>query len=363
MPEGAGNLEVGRNPEDGAQSFRSIRWRRTENSATPAGRERARETEAMGKLKRGGENSKAVDARNKKAAAKKDKNAKVAKDKEDAYWASQGDGEVSKGKKKKQEQEAKRREAAAKKEEARKLLAAEEAALAKPKKPQKASVVQKVTRAQLAQQKEKDQEQLKQKIEAQNRRDKDRTVTEEEYEALVTRPNLNHETDLVQAKVRDPNPIHLIRLDPIPSHPSARSADATASFPNLKNVEQAIEGLQSVGLGAPPVIDLHPERRLRAAYKVSPGLVAQCLDRPPSRTDTQMILLLCPLVARAGVRGGAAASDQSRNARADAQAVQGQALEAVQEEPAEPCRGGEVDAAAKVMQGRETGFFCGRIYR
>ena len=70
---------------------------------------------------------------------------RAAKSKEDAYWASQGDGQMSKAQKKKQEQEAKRREAAQKKEEARKLLAAEEASIDKPKKPQKASVAQKVS--------------------------------------------------------------------------------------------------------------------------------------------------------------------------------------------------------------------------
>ena len=40
----------------------------------------------MGKLKRSGENSKAVDARNRKKDAKAQANAKAAKDKEDAYW-------------------------------------------------------------------------------------------------------------------------------------------------------------------------------------------------------------------------------------------------------------------------------------
>ena len=60
----------------------------------------------MGKMKKSGENSKAVDARNKKKAAKAEKAEKAAKSKEDAYWASQGDGQMSKGQKKKQEQEA-----------------------------------------------------------------------------------------------------------------------------------------------------------------------------------------------------------------------------------------------------------------
>jgi len=61
----------------------------------------------MGKLKKSGENSKAVEARNKKKESKAQANAKAAKSKEDAYWASQGDGQVSKAQKKKQEQEAK----------------------------------------------------------------------------------------------------------------------------------------------------------------------------------------------------------------------------------------------------------------
>lgn len=188
----------------------------------------------MGKLKKSGENSKAVEARNKKKEAKAQANAKAAKSKEDAYWASQGDGQVSKAQKKKQEQEAKRREAAQKKEEARKQLAAEEAQLSKPKKPQKASVAQKVTRAQLEKQRQKDQEQLKLRMEQNDRRVKDRTVTEEEYDELVSRPNLNRETDLVQAK----------------------------------SVEQAIVGLQDIGIaGKKEPVDPHPERRLRAAYK------------------------------------------------------------------------------------------------
>ena len=100
----------------------------------------------MVKLKKSGVNSKAEDARNRKKEAKANANAKAAKAKDDAYWESQGDGQVSKAQKRKQEQEAKKREAARKKDEARRLLAEEETKLAKPKKPQKASVAQKVTK-------------------------------------------------------------------------------------------------------------------------------------------------------------------------------------------------------------------------
>ncbi|QDZ20562.1 coiled-coil domain-containing protein [Chloropicon primus] len=186
----------------------------------------------MGKLKKSGVNSKAEDARNRKKEAKANANAKAAKAKDDAYWEAQGDGQVSKAQKRKQEQEAKKREAARKKDEARRLVAEEDAKLAKPKKPQKASVAQKVTKFELEKQKQKDQEQLKLKIEQETRKVRDRTVTEEEYDAMVSRPNMNHETDVIQAK----------------------------------SVEQAISGLQSAGLADQAVIDPHPEKRLRAAY-------------------------------------------------------------------------------------------------
>jgi len=86
--------------------------------------------------------------------------------------------------------------------------------------------------ARLEKQKQKDQEQLKLKIEQETRKVRDRTVTEEEYDAMVSRPNMNHETDVIQAK----------------------------------SVEQAISGLQSAGLADQAVIDPHPEKRLRAAY-------------------------------------------------------------------------------------------------
>ena len=60
-----------------------------------------------------------------------------------------------------------------------------------------------------------------------------RTVTEEEYDELVSRPNLNREADVVAAK----------------------------------SVDEAISGLQSIGLAEQAPVDPHPERRLRAAYK------------------------------------------------------------------------------------------------
>jgi len=84
----------------------------------------------------------------------------------------------------------------------------------------------------LERRKEKEQALQKQKFEEQDRKLKDRTVTEEEYDELVSRPNLNHETDVIQAK----------------------------------SVEEAISGLQDVGLAEQAPVDAHPERRLRAAY-------------------------------------------------------------------------------------------------
>ncbi len=51
-----------------------------------------------------------------------------------------------------------------------------------------------MTRPQLEKQRQKDQEQLKLRMEKNDRRVKDRTVTEEEYDEVVSRPNLNRET-------------------------------------------------------------------------------------------------------------------------------------------------------------------------
>ena len=82
-----------------------------------------------------------------------------------------------------------------------------------------------VTRAQLAAQRQKDEEQTRLRIEQHDRKVKDRTVTEDEYEDLVSRPNLNHETNLVQAK----------------------------------SVEEAIVGLQEIGISKdkPAVVSGH----------------------------------------------------------------------------------------------------------
>lgn len=77
--------------------------------------------------------AKAVEARERKESAKQDARSKQEKEKEDAYWASAGEGAKSKAAAKRDEQEKQRQEAAAKRAEAKRLADEEMEALSRPK--------------------------------------------------------------------------------------------------------------------------------------------------------------------------------------------------------------------------------------
>eukprot|EP00163_Fabomonas_tropica_P012026 TRINITY_DN2311_c0_g1_i1.p1 TRINITY_DN2311_c0_g1~~TRINITY_DN2311_c0_g1_i1.p1 ORF type:complete len:273 (-),score=72.62 TRINITY_DN2311_c0_g1_i1:254-1072(-) len=106
----------------------------------------------MGKLKKAGQNSKAVEARERKAAAAAEKNAAKNKAKEDAKWAD-NDPRAAKRQAKKKSQAEKDAEAQERKAAARAQLAAEEAALSKSKAKGKAAKTG-PTQYQLAKQRE-----------------------------------------------------------------------------------------------------------------------------------------------------------------------------------------------------------------
>lgn len=92
-----------------------------------------------------GENSKAVDAREKKKEAKKSAHVQEERAKEDAYWEDAGEGAKSKAQAKRDELAKQREEAAQKKAEAKALAAAEEQDAAKKPKAAKVNLAPKVS--------------------------------------------------------------------------------------------------------------------------------------------------------------------------------------------------------------------------
>ena len=91
-----------------------------------------------------GENSKAVDAREKKKEAKKSAHVHEERAKEDAYWEDAGEGAKSKAQAKRDELAKQREEAAQKKAEAKALAAAEEEDAVKKPKAAKVNLAPKV---------------------------------------------------------------------------------------------------------------------------------------------------------------------------------------------------------------------------
>lgn len=181
-------------------------------------------------------NQKAEDAKARKVAAADEKKQREAKSKEDALWADEGAG--GKAAKKKAEEEKKRAEAAQKRAELEQLKAAEEKEMASLSKKgvrgPKADSSPKVTRAELDRIREEDAkrkeegDRLKKKAAA-------RIQDEEDYARVVNVANTN-------------------RLE--------KSVDA-------RNLDEAVTQLSAVTLDEQAALDKHPEKRLRAAYKVS----------------------------------------------------------------------------------------------
>lgn len=186
-----------------------------------------------------GVNSKAEEARARKTAAETEKKEREAREKDDQYWR-QAEGSKSKAAKKREEEDQKRAEAAAKKAEVRRLAELEEKEIEKSlKKPDKKanrvsvpSAVPKVTEAELLLRKEQEQSELKRMAEEAKKKVA-RTAEEEEYERMVLVQNTNRDESLIEAH----------------------------------SLEDA---LAQISVAAPDnlPLDKHPEKRLKAAFKV-----------------------------------------------------------------------------------------------
>ncbi|KHN72608.1 Coiled-coil domain-containing protein [Toxocara canis] len=167
-----------------------------------------------------GENSKAVAARSRKEAAKKVEAEKKKQEEEDAYWRDDDKGALRK-QQRKEEQERKREEALRRRQENRLAHDEELNSLAG-----KASSSIKVTQA---------------AIEATKRLEEERRK-EEERERLLKEKKVESESDLLEENVN--------RLE--------------VEGESARSVSEAIKVLSTDS----PVVDRHPEKRLKAAYLV-----------------------------------------------------------------------------------------------
>lgn len=185
--------------------------------------------------KKMGVNSKAEEARARKSASETERKAREDREKEERYWRD-AEGPKSRSSKKREEEAEKRAEALARKAEARRLAEQEEKdlekAMRKPdKKASRVSVpVPKVTEAELQRRREEEQAELARKAEEGKRR-QSRTAAEEEYERMVLVSNTNRDDSIIEAST----------------------------------VEDAIAQM-AVADSLP--VDRHPERRLKASFKV-----------------------------------------------------------------------------------------------
>lgn len=185
--------------------------------------------------KKMGVNSKAEAARARRSATESDRKESEARQKEEQYWR-EAEGSKSRAAKKREEEAEKRAEAAARKAEARRLADLEEKELEKlGKKPDKkvsrvTIPVPKVTEAELRKRREEEQAALEKKSE-ESKKKQTRTAAEEEYERMVLVSNTNRDESIIEAR----------------------------------SVEDAIA---QMSVAEPLPVDRHPERRLKASFKV-----------------------------------------------------------------------------------------------
>ncbi|XP_072051390.1 coiled-coil domain-containing protein 124-like [Amphiura filiformis] len=173
----------------------------------------------MPKKFKGGENSKAATARARKAETKAAESAKKEKEKEDEYWRDDNK-HIAKKQQRKADSEKKKQEQIARKQEARKLLEEEESAL--PIKPAGAKP-SKLTRAQIEAIQERERAEAEQA-----RKQKDRM------------PEV-----------------------PLEENPNIAVAEAAAKGQlEARSVEDAIAVLDV----NEPKVDIHPEKRMKAAF-------------------------------------------------------------------------------------------------
>lgn len=185
--------------------------------------------------KKMGVNSKAEAARARRSASESDRKERETKEKEDQYWR-EAEGAKSRAAKKREEEAEKRAEAAAKKAEARRLAELEEQDIEKSlrktdKKATRVTVpVPKVTEAELLRRKEEEQAALQRRAE-EDKKKKTRTADEEEYERMISVVNTNRDDSIIEART----------------------------------VEEALAKM-AVEDSLP--VDKHPEKRLKASFKV-----------------------------------------------------------------------------------------------
>lgn len=186
--------------------------------------------------KKMGVNSKAEEARARKSAAESERKEREAREKEEKYWR-EAEGPKSRATKKREEDAEKRAGALARKAEARRLAELEEKDLEKSmrkldKKAIRVSVpVPKVTEAELRRRREEEQAEMARKAEETKLR-QSRTAVEEEYERMVLVSNTNRDDSFIEARTVE---------------------DAIAQMTVADNLP----------------VDRHPERRLKASFKVS----------------------------------------------------------------------------------------------
>lgn len=182
-----------------------------------------------------GVNSKAEAARARKSATEAERKEQEARQKEDQYWR-EAEAEKSRAAKKREDDAEKRAEAAARKAEARRLAELEEKELEKSaKKPDKKASrvsipVPKVTEAELRRRREEEEAQILQRSEAAKKR-QSRTAAEEEYERMVLVSNTNRDNSVIEAHSVEDALAQMTVADTLP-------------------------------------VDRHPERRLKASFKV-----------------------------------------------------------------------------------------------
>lgn len=186
--------------------------------------------------KKMGVNTKAEEARARRSAAEADRKEQETKDKEEKYWRD-AEGPKSRAAKKREDEADKRAETSARRTENRKIAEQEqrdlEAAGRRPdRKASRVSIpVPKVTEVQLQHRREEEQQRILQTAETAKKR-QSRTADEEEYERIVMVENTNRDDSFIEAH----------------------------------NVDEAITKMVLSEPALPA--DRHPERRLKASFKV-----------------------------------------------------------------------------------------------
>lgn len=190
--------------------------------------------------KKMGANSKSEEAKARKIATETEKKVRETKEKEEQFWKEAELGGKTKASKKKEEEAEKKAETAARKAEAKRIAEMEEKELEKAsvkkleKKANRVAIpVQKVTEAELRKQKEEEEARILKKAEEVKKK-KERLASEEEYEKIVLVTNTNRDDSIIEAR----------------------------------SVEEALAKI-TVADNLPA--DRHPEKRLKASFKV--GLI------------------------------------------------------------------------------------------